>query len=285
MEQECERARALLKTCAALSDTNSVLPVLELLEGQKILAPVRSGIDQALHDRWGKKMKQPLYQLWDFAHKPLPNTCLSIGMDEPDKMAETARTSGFTAFKLKLGRQNDVEMVRAVREAVPSAQLRLDPNAGWTREEAVQKLAQLEELKIEFVEQPLAPKDTEGWRWLKSRSSIPLFADESIQSSEDLVTLAPHIDGMVLKIMKPGGLYRSKQMLEKCRALGLKSMMSCMVESSLGVTAAAHLAPLADYADLDGPLLISNDPWQGISYGPRGELTLSKRNGLGVVAR
>jgi L-alanine-DL-glutamate epimerase-like enolase superfamily enzyme len=245
----------------------------------------RSAIDEALHDLWGKKLGQPLYKLFGLNPGSLPLTSFTIGMDEPEVMAEQARASGHPILKIKLGGQQDEAILKAVREAT-SARLRVDANAGWSREQAFQIIPRLMEYDLEFIEQPLAVDDVEGFFWLKDqlrrqRINIPIFADETAKNSHDVARLAGGIDGVVVKTMKSEGIREALRMIHTARAYDMQIMLSCMVESSVGVTAAAHLAPLCDYADLDGPLLIRNDPYCGLRYeGAR--MILPEGPGLGV---
>jgi L-alanine-DL-glutamate epimerase-like enolase superfamily enzyme len=245
----------------------------------------RSAIDEALHDLWGKRLGQPLYKLFGLNPTNLPLTSFTIGMDEPDVMAEQARASGHPILKIKLGSDDDEEILKAVRRAT-SARLRVDANAGWSREQALQIIPRLLEYDLEFVEQPLAVEDVDGFFWLKDqlraqRINIPIFADETAKNSRDVARLAGAIDGVVVKTMKSEGIREALRMIHTARAHDLQVMLSCMVESSVGVTAAAHLAPLCDYADLDGPLLIRNDPYRGLRY-EKARMTLPESPGLGV---
>jgi L-alanine-DL-glutamate epimerase-like enolase superfamily enzyme len=245
----------------------------------------RSAIDEALHDLWGKKLGQPLYKLFGLNPEHLPLTSFTIGMDAPAVMAEQARASGHPILKIKLGSEDDEAILKAVREAT-NASLRVDANAGWSREQALQIIPRLIEYDLEFIEQPLAVDDVDGYFWLKDqlraqRIKIPIFADETARNSHDVARLAGAIDGVVVKTMKSEGLREALRMIHTARAHDMQIMLSCMVESSVGVTAAAHLAPLCDYADLDGPLLIRNDPYRGLKYnGAR--MTLPNSPGLGV---
>src|SRR5512136_1449233 len=224
-----------------------------------------AAIDIALHDLVGKRLGLPLYRFFGLNPARVPETSFTISIDRPEVMAARARESGLPILKVKVGAGDDVAMVRAIRNAT-DARLRLDANAGWTREQAAELVPQLAEYDIEFIEQPLAREDWDGLRWLKQRVSVPIFADESAQTERDLPGLAGAIDGVVVKLMKTGGLRGALRTIAVARALDLKVMLSCMVESSVGVTAAAHIAPLADYVDLDGPLLIANDPFVGLRY-------------------
>jgi L-alanine-DL-glutamate epimerase-like enolase superfamily enzyme len=245
----------------------------------------RSAIDEALHDLWGKRLGQPLYKLFGLNPTNLPLTSFTIGMDAPEVMAEQARASGHPILKIKLGSDDDEEILKAVRRAT-SARLRVDANAGWSREQALQIIPRLLEYDLEFVEQPLAVEDVDGFFWLKDqlraqRINIPIFADETAKNSRDVARLAGAIDGVVVKTMKSEGIREALRMIHTARAHDMQVMLSCMVESSVGVTAAAHLAPLCDYADLDGPLLIRNDPYRGLRY-EKARMTLPESPGLGV---
>lgn len=245
----------------------------------------RSAIDEALHDLWGKKLGQPLYKLFGLNPNNLPLTSFTIGMDEPEIMAERAKASGYPILKIKLGSDKDEAIIAAIRKAT-NARLRADANAGWSREQALQIIPRLTDYGLEFVEQPLAVDDVDGYFWLKDhlraqQIKIPIFADETAKNSHDVAKLAGAIDGVVVKTMKCEGIREALRMIHTARAHDLQIMLSCMVESSVGVTAAAHLGPLCDYADLDGPLLIRNDPYRGLKYdGAR--MTLPEGPGLGV---
>ena len=242
-----------------------------------------AAIDVALHDLVGKRLGLPLYQFFGLNPTRVPETSFTIGIDKPEVMAARARELGLPILKIKVGTgDEDVARVRAIRNAT-QARLRLDANAGWTREQAAELVPQLAEYDVEFVEQPLAREDWEGLRWLKSRVNVPIFADESAQTERDLPKLAGAIDGVVVKLMKTGGLRGAIKTMAVARALDMQIMLSCMVESSVGVTAAAHIAPLADYCDLDGPLLIANDPFAGLRY-EGAKIILPDGPGLGLVA-
>lgn len=245
----------------------------------------RSAIDEALHDLWGKKLGQPLYKLFGLNPNNLPLTSFTIGMDEPEVMAGQARASGHPILKIKLGSDRDEQILAAVRKAT-DAKLRVDANAGWTRDQALQIIPRLAGYDLEFIEQPLAVEDVEGFFWLKEKLraqgiNIPIFADETAKSSHDVAKLAGAIDGVVVKTMKSEGIREALRMIHTARAHDMQIMLSCMVESSVGVTAAAHLAPLCDYADLDGPLLIKNDPYRGLRY-DGAKMTLPTGPGLGL---
>ena len=245
----------------------------------------RSAIDEALHDLWGKKLGQPLYKLFGLNPNNLPLTSFTIGMDEPEVMAEQAKDSQYPIIKVKLGSEKDEAIVSSIRKAT-NATLRADANAGWTREEALHIIPRLVDYDLEFIEQPLAVEDVEGYFWLKEKLKaqnidIPIFADETAKTSHDVAKLAGAIDGVVVKTMKSEGIREAVRMIYTARAHDMQIMLSCMIESSVGATAAAHLAPLCDYVDLDGPLLISNDPYRGLKY-DGAKITLPDGPGLGL---
>jgi L-alanine-DL-glutamate epimerase-like enolase superfamily enzyme len=246
----------------------------------------RSAIDQALHDLWGKKLGQPLYKLFGLNPGKLPLTSFTIGIDEPEVMAEQAKAAEYPIIKIKLGSEKDEAIVAAIRN-VTNARLLVDANAGWTRERALQIIPRLADYDLDLVEQPLAVDDVEGYFWLKEKLraqnvDTPIFVDETAKTSHDVVKLAGAVDGVVVKTMKSEGIREALRMIHTARAHDLQIMLGCFVESSVGVTAAAHLAPLCDYADLDGPLLIRNDPYDGLRY-DGAKLTLPDGPGLGVV--
>jgi len=245
----------------------------------------RSAIDEALHDLWGKKLGQPLYKLFGLNPNNLPLTSFTIGMDEPEVMAEQAQVSKYPIIKVKLGGEKDEAIVSAIRN-VTSAKLRADANAGWSRAEALHIIPRLVEYDLEFIEQPLAVEDVEGYFWLKYKLraqniDVPIFADETTKTSHDVAKLAGAIDGVVVKTMKSEGIREALRMIHTARAHDMQVMVSCMIESSVGATAAAHLAPLCDYVDLDGPLLIRNDPYRGLKY-DGAKMTLPDGPGLGL---
>jgi len=205
-------------------------------------------------------------------------------MDTPDEMATRARAADASILKLKMGGSDDEACVEAVR-GVTNARLRLDANGGWSREEAARLIPRLARFKIELVEQPLAVADRDGFAWLRAQQiGVPIFADESVSTVEGVDALAQNVDGIVIKLRKFGGIRPALAAIERARTLGLRTMMGCMIESSLAVTAAAHLALRCDLADLDAPLLIRKDPFVGLTY--RGSaVQLPSGAGIGAVPR
>ncbi|HSH79754.1 MAG TPA: enolase C-terminal domain-like protein, partial [Herpetosiphonaceae bacterium] len=217
---------------------------------------------------------------------PLPPTSFTIAITAPAELAERVRAAAsYPILKVKLGTARDVEIVRTIREHAPSARVRVDANGGWDADQALAILPALAELGVELVEQPLAPGDRAGLERLRrAQVGLPIVADESVKSASDIVALAGLVDGVNIKLMKTGGIAGALAAIHTARACGLRIMIGCMIESSLGVTAAAHLLPLADWADLDGPLLIRDDPYQGVVF-DGANLRLPDGPGLGVIPR
>ena len=248
----------------------------------------RAAIDIALHDLWGKRLGQPLYRLFGLDPTRLPPTSFTIGIDRPEVMAEQARQCGYPIIKVKLGSSDDAAALTAIRRAT-SARLRVDANAGWSYDQALELIPSLAQFDLELIEQPLPRGDIEGIRALRQQLrkrglTTPIFVDESVRSAQDVAAHAGAVDGVVIKLMKTGGLREALRAIHTARALDMQIMLSCMVESSIGVTAAAHIAPLCDHADLDGPLLITNDPYLGVTY-HGAQMTLPNRPGLGVIPK
>ena len=214
-------------------------------------------------------------------------TSFSIAIDEPGEMARMAREiPDYGVIKLKLGSEDDEARVAAVRGARADAKLRVDANAGWTFEEAVGHLGWLEKYGIELIEQPLARERMREMGELQKRTGIPVVADESVQSMSDVETLADAgVAGINLKLMKVGGVTAALGILRRARERGMRVMLGCMIETSIGTTAMAHLAGLADWLDLDAPLLVTNDPFDGVSYDRNARIAVPARLGIGAVRK
>ena len=241
-------------------------------------------LDLALHDAEGRARGEPLWKALGINAASPIETSFTIAMDTPDEMARRARTAEASILKLKMGGVDDEACVEAVR-GVTNSTLRLDVNGGWSREDAARLIPRLARFKIELVEQPLETADREGFAWLRAQQvGVPIFADESVSTVEGVDALAQSVDGIVIKLRKFGGMRPALAAIERAHSLGLRTMMGCMIESSLAVTAAAHLALRCDLADLDAPLLIRNDPFSGITY--RGSAVLLPPGaGIGAVPR
>jgi len=243
----------------------------------------RAAIDMALLDCCGQLMDQPLYDVFGLDPARCPETSFTIAIDTPEAMATVAASCGRPILKIKLGDEQDEARVRSVRTA-SNALIRVDANGAWSRERARALLPVLAECGVEIVEQPLAAGDLDGLRDLMSVRSRPrIFADESIRTAADIRAHTGLVDGIVIKLAKCGGMREALRQFELARGLDMAVMLGCMIESSVAVTAAAHLAPLAQYVDLDGPLLIQNDPMRGVLY-DGAKLRLPTGPGLGLTA-
>jgi L-alanine-DL-glutamate epimerase-like enolase superfamily enzyme len=250
-------------------------------------APARSAIDLALHDRIAKRNRVPLYKLLDVPKPPNLTTSFTIGIDTPEAMAAMAtQIADYDVIKIKLGAEDDEPRVRAIREARPDAKLRVDANAGWTVDRAISHLKWLEKYDIELIEQPLPREQIEEMGQLQKKTLIPVIGDESVQSMDDVERLGKAgVAGINLKLMKVGGLSPAIRLLRRAGELKLRVMLGCMIETSLGTTAMAHLAGLAEWVDLDAPLLISNDPFDGVQFDKHARMTVPDRPGIGAVAK
>jgi L-alanine-DL-glutamate epimerase-like enolase superfamily enzyme len=245
----------------------------------------KAAVDMALHDWLGQKLGVPLWRLLGGNPAAAPRTSYTIGIDTPEGMARKAIAArAYPILKVKVGTEDDVARVRAIRSARPEAVLRADANTAWSPRQAVTSLELLAEFGLEFVEQPVAAHDLGGLRFVRERSPVPIFADESCAVLSDVPRVAECVDGIVIKLSKCGGIRPALAMIHAARAHGLAVMLGCMTESSLGITAAAHLAPLADYADLDGHLLLADDPFHGVEV-VDGRLVLPAGPGLGVTPK
>ncbi len=248
-------------------------------------ASARAAVDSALHDLLSRLEGRPLSELLGVASvEGAPPTCYTVARAEPEQMASLARAApaGVGPRKLKLGGPDDLRCVQAVRAATPAA-LVADANGGWTCDQALAILPELARLGVQLVEQPLAPGDRDGLLRLRAlRERPPIYLDESVQSLPDLEGAARYAEGVVIKLAKAGGLRSALLQIQRARQLGLGVMVGCMVESSLGILAAAHLAPLADWVDLDGPLLLAAQPFVAPPL-LEGRWQLPDRPGWGLV--
>ena len=242
---------------------------------------LRAGLSAAAWDLAGKQAGEPVWRMLGLA-RPSVRTSYTIAIGAPEEMLAQARAaSAFGTLKVKLGFDGDLELARRLKLELPDTTFRYDANEGWDRERAAAALAVLEDLDAELVEQPLPASDVEGMLWLKERTHIPLLADEAVLTLDDLDAVGEAYDGVVVKLAKMGGIAGAFAVVSACTELGLRVLMGCMIESSLGIAAALQLAGLADYVDLDGALLLAEDPFTGIAVD--GDLlTASEEPGLGV---
>jgi L-alanine-DL-glutamate epimerase-like enolase superfamily enzyme len=245
-------------------------------------AAAKAGLDLALHDWIGKKLDVPLHKYWGLEKGSAPSTSFTIGIDTPRVIEEKVREAErYPILKIKLGGDDDEEIIRVIRE-VTRKTLRVDANEGWkSKETAVEKIKWLEQEGVEFVEQPMPAGDLRGTAWVHERVNLPIIADENCLRLHDVPKLQGIFDGINIKLMKCTGLREAMKMVSTARACGMKVMMGCMIESSVGISAAAQFSPLVDYADLDGNALITNDPFDGVRS-LDGTISLNERPGIGV---
>jgi len=242
----------------------------------------RAALEIAAHDMMGKRYGMPLYDHFELDPRDLPLTTISIGLDSPDVMLEKAlEVKGFPLLKVKVDEDTDLQIVERIKDET-GAGVTVDVNCGWKPDEAVSKVRRLADMGVELVEQPVAADDIDALKRVKESSPVPVYADESCPTSADVARVADAVDGVVIKLMKCGGLLDAVRMAREARRLGLGTMIGCMMESSLALTAAAHISPLVDLADLDGGFLLSNDPFDGMTI-DRGRMILPGGDGLGVT--
>ncbi|OQP58053.1 dipeptide epimerase [Niastella vici] len=237
-------------------------------------------LDMAAWDLYGKIRQQPLYKLWNTDIEKAPATDYTIGIDTIEKMVAKMQEKPWPIYKIKLGTDQDLEIVTALRKHT-NAIFRVDANAAWTAGEALEKLPVLRDLGVEFVEQPLAKDDWEGMKRLYHESPLPLIADESCVTEADVKKCHGYFHGINIKLTKCSGITPARRMIAEARSLNLQVMVGSMNESTIGSAAIAHLSPLLDYVDMDGPLLLAEDIATGIQFN-HGKIICSDKPGLGV---
>jgi L-alanine-DL-glutamate epimerase-like enolase superfamily enzyme len=231
-------------------------------------------------DIYGKLKRRQLHELWGLDTATAPLTDFTIGIDTIENMVAKMKEMPWPIYKIKVGVDGDIEMVTALRQHT-DAVFRVDANAGWTLEQALQKIPLLKELGVEFVEQPLAKDDWEGMKVLYEQSALPLIADESCVVEADVEKCHQHFHGINIKLTKCSGITPARRMITKAKELGMKVMVGCMNESSVGTSAIAQLAPMLDYVDMDGPLLLAEDIAEGVQF-TDGKITYADSPGLGI---
>ena len=237
-------------------------------------------LDIACWDLFGKMKNQPLYKLWGTEWKDTPLTDYTVGIDTIDTMLAKVKAKPWPIYKIKLGTDEDIEIVTELRKHT-DAIIRVDANAGWGVDEALDKIDKLQHLNVELIEQPLGKDDWEGMKVLFEKSPIPLIADESCVFEHSVEKCHNHFHGINIKLTKCSGLTPALRMVQKAKSLGMKVMMGCMSESTVGSAAIAHCLPQLDYVDMDGPLLLSDDIAGGLIY-DHGMVTVSNKPGLGI---
>lgn len=263
--------------------TEDILTYVDAIEQGNTSA--KCSVDIALHDWIGKKLNMPLYKLWGLNPARAAVSSFTIAIDTKEIVEQKVREAeDFPILKVKVGADNDEEMITTIRKLTDKV-LYVDANEGWKdRQTALERVKWLKDQNIGFIEQPMPAAQLDDIQWLRERSDIPLMADESVLRLEEIPKLAQAFDGINIKLMKCTGLREAMRMINTARALNMKVMMGCMIETAVGISAGSHLAPLLDYADLDGNVLISNDPFDGVRN-TKGNLTLSDKPGLGVSLR
>ena len=240
-------------------------------------------LDVAYWDLWGKTHEQPLYKIWGLETKNNPITDYTIGIDSIEKMVEKMREMPFPLYKIKLGTDEDIEIVEALRKET-DAVFRVDANTAWTPEQSIYFSMALKDLGVEFIEQPLKADDWAGMKKVYEASVLPIMADESCILESDVERCHGYFHGINIKLMKCGGLTPALRMIQKARALGLKVMVGCMTESTIGCSAIAQLLPLLDYVDMDGCLLVDDQISTGITI-DYGKINYAKAFGTGAQLR
>lgn len=269
-----------------LTDFRDPFETGEILSAVDAIAPgntaAKAALDIAIHDWIGRKLGIPLWKLYGLNKAKTPLTSFTIGIDSLKVIEEKVlEAEPYPILKVKVGVPNDEEIIRTIRK-LTGKPIRVDANEGWkSREQARDKILWLEGQGIEFVEQPLPASDLEGTAWLRTQVHIPLLADENVTRLADIPKLHGAFDGINIKLMKCGGVREALRMIHTARSLDMKIMLGCMIESSVAISAAAQLSPLVDYADLDGNVLITNDPFEGTGL-RGGKIVLSDEPGLGV---
>ncbi len=254
---------------------NKMNPLIERKNNFAICA-----LDVALWDLWGKMHGKKLVEIWDL---PLNETILTnytIGIDTIEEMKKKVLENPFPIYKIKLGTENDLEIVEELRK-ITDAAFRVDPNTSWTAEQTIAYTPILKDLGVEFIEQPLKPEDWEGMKKLRDKTELPIIADESCQTLEDIKKCAEVFDGVNIKLMKSGGITPAINMIYEARKLNLKVMVGCMTESTIGCSAIAQLLPLLDYVDVDGCILVKDTISTGIKI-DQGKIIFSSINGIGA---
>jgi len=287
-----ETAERVLEDIAELDagifdGVSSPAEIRELLEAQSFQTKsARTAAEMAWLDWWGKSQGQPLWKLLGFDHRTTPVTSFTIGIDEPEVMQHKVREAEqYPVLKVKLGTNRDREIIRAIR-AVTNKPLRVDANEGWTSvAQAMREIEFLATQNVELVEQPMPAAMKQELRQLNKESSLPLCADESFTGTEDMEELAEAFDILNLKLMKFGSVSGALDAVEQAHGTGLRVMIGCMIESSLAISAGGLPALNAEFADLDGFLLIANDPFTGLHTTPEQRLQLSEQPGLGVYPK
>lgn len=246
----------------------------------------RAAVSAALHDLVGKRLGIPVWRWFGLDAKSAPLSSFTLGIDEPAVMLEKLEeAAGYPILKVKVGTPDDRSVLELMRKHAPDKHIRIDANTGWSLKQAISLLPLLEDLGIELVEQPFKADDLDAFRLLRERSAIPIVADESCRVAADIPRLVGVVDGINIKLEKCGSLREALKLVHVARAHHLKVMIGCMLCSTLGIAAAMQIAPLVDWADLDGAVLLTADPFDGPGMDESGVLHLGGEPGLGAIRR
>lgn len=285
MESVMAFLRRVQDTIGQFSDPFQMEDILAYVDN---LSPgdsaAKAAVDIALHDLTGKLLQVPWYKLWGLNKEKTPDTTYTIGIDTPDVVRQKTRECAerFNILKVKLGRENDREMIQTIR-SVTHLPIAVDANQGWTdRGYALDMIYWLKEQGVVMIEQPMPKERMEDIAWITAQSPLPVFADEAVQRLKDIPALKDVYTGVNIKLMKCTGMREAWKMVTLARALGMRVMVGCMTETSCGISAAAQFSPAVDFADLDGNLLIANDRFQGVEV-VKGKIVLPDLPGIGIV--
>lgn len=281
------------KMIASLEGIRSIIESDELTSPETLWAKVnpylandsfaQCALDEAANDLFAKKKGGKLYESWGLSidHNPLTN--FTIGIDTVEKMVSKMKELPWPIYKIKLGTDDDLKIVRELRSHT-TATFRVDANCAWSAGQAIRFSGELKKLGVEFIEQPLAADDIEGMKQVFAESALPVIADESCILESDVIKCNGLFHGVNIKLTKCGGLTSAKRMIAEAKSLGMKTMVGCMTESSVGISAIGHLLPLLDYVDMDGSLLIKNDPATGVTF-DYGKVIYTAQNGTGAYLK
>ena len=277
MVTEIEAVRDAIES-RPLTDPETFYGTLESLG----LSPFsRCALDLAYNDLWGKLNGKPLYALWGTRPENLPVTNYTIGLDAPEVMVAKMREKPWPVYKIKLGTPHDVSLVRELRKHT-DAVFRVDANCAWSAAETIRNARALKDLGVEFIEQPLPAEDWAGMEQVSHRSVLPVIADESCITEADVDRCALHFHGINIKLTKCGGLTPARRMIRRARELGIRVMVGCMTESTVGISAIAQLLPQLDYVDMDGALLLASDIATGVRLTDQAGVIYPETGGSGV---
>lgn len=277
MQQEIESARGAIEAHGRTAPED----FYSLLETLDVSHFARCALDLAYNDLYGKELGKPLYEIWGTQARNLPVTNYTIGLDSPEVMVAKMLERPWPVYKIKLGTDHDVALVRELRKHT-DAVFRVDANCAWSARETIENARALKQLGVEFIEQPLRADDWPGMERVAHHSVLPIIADEACIVEQDVERCSLHYNGINIKLTKCGGLTPARRMIRHARQLGLKVMVGCMTESSVGISAIAQLLPQLDYVDMDGALLLKNDIARGVHITPKAEVIYPALGGSGV---